>query len=542
MNARERGTTVSDALLELLARRGVDTVFGVPGNHTVTLYRHLERHGIRHVTCRHEQGAAFMADGYARASGRPGVCVLIGGPGLLNAATGIAQARADSVPMLVLTAVGAVADLGMGRGTLHELPDQHAAAAAFCRTSHTLLAAANLENLIERAFAGFASGRPGPAHLQIPLDLMEAERPGLATRGSVLSPPGADPAITAMAAERLIRARAPLILVGGGAAHAGSEITALAERLDCPVLNTVNGKGICPASHPLAAGGSPSLPSLRRAMAEADVLLAVGTELGETDYDLLMTGPLAPHPGLIRLDIDAEQLLIPFPPAIGITTDAATGVRALCAMLPDSLSRNGAERAAALRRDVRAEPHYHPEIAGFFAALEAGAPGAVIVGDSTRPTYYAAWQLERERPRSYFHSVSGFGTLGYALPAAVGAALAQEAPVIALIGDGGLQFTLPELGTAAALGLPLAVVVWQNQGYREIENSMRARNVPAEATHIRSADLEAAARAHHALYARAASPEALTTLLRTAFGHERPTLIEVSEADLLTRPSGGWYG
>jgi acetolactate synthase-1/2/3 large subunit len=315
-----------------------------------------------------------------------------------------------------------------------------------------------------------------------------------------------------MAAERLIRARAPLILVGGGAAHAGSEITALAERLDCPVLNTVNGKGICPASHPLAAGGSPSLPSLRRAMAEADVLLAVGTELGETDYDLLMTGPLAPHPGLIRLDIDAEQLLIPFPPAIGITTDAATGVRALCAMLPDSLSRNGAER------------------------------GAVIVGDSTRPTYYAAWQLERERPRSYFHSVSGFGTLGYALPAAVGAALAQEAPVIALIGDGGLQFTLPELGTAAALGLPLAVVVWQNQGYREIENSMRARNVPAEATHIRSADLEAAARAHHALYARAASPEALTTLLRTAFGHERPTLIEVSEADLLTRPSGGWYG
>ena len=273
-------------------------------------------------------------------------------------------------------------------------------------------------------------------------------------------------------------------------------------------------------------------------------MLAVGTELGETDYDLLMQGPLEPHPNLIRLDIDPERLLIPHLPAIGITSDALLGTRALLNTRIDKKPdrrQSGAGRATALRESIRRELHFHPEMQAFFVALRAAAPDALIVGDSTRPTYYAAWQLECQSPRSYFHSVSGFGTLGYALPAAFGAAIAGDRPVIALIGDGGIQFTLPELTTGAEAGLPVPVIVWHNDGYREIENSMRARNVPGDTTRILAPDFRAAARAHHVNYANPDTCAALEAAVRQAIEGNRPTLIEVREKDFLTQPSGDWY-
>jgi acetolactate synthase-1/2/3 large subunit len=549
-------TTTGEALLDLLKDNGVDLVFGVPGNHTVALYRGFADAGIRHVTCRHEQGAAFMADGYARATGRPGVCVLISGPGLLNAATAIAQARADSVPMLVISGVASVRDLGMQRGTLHELPDQHATAASFCRSSATVLDPDNLAELVARAFALFKTQRPGPAHIEIPLDLMDAPVTDSTVRApAVLGAPGPHPEVLSRAAELLASADRPLMVLGGGAQNAAEAVSALAEAADCPVLNTVNGKGVLAIGHPLAVGGSPSQPALRDAMADSDVLLAIGTEMAETDYDLLMAAPLAEHPRLIRIDIDPEQLLIPHPPALGLVCDAEAAARALAdRLLARSLGDGrmhesqreggqspGSERAAALRAAIQTETHYHQEVQAFFAAVVEAAPGAIIVGDSTRPTYYAAWQLERSRPRSYFHSASGFGTLGYALPAAFGAALAGGEPVIALIGDGGIQFTLPELSTAAELELPIPIIVWHNQGYREIENSMRAKNVPVDSTRIDAPDFAATAAAHGAGYALPESLTELTAAIRAALAANAPTLIEVQEGTFLTTPSGGWY-
>ncbi len=539
-----RPPTVGEALLKALEAYGVDRAFGVPGNHTVALYRGFEAAGITHTTCRHEQGAAFMADGYARATGRPGVCVLISGPGLLNAATAIAQALADSVPLLVITGVAPVADLGMGRGTLHELPDQRATAASFCRSSHTLLDPDNLPELIDAAFATFATTRPGPVHLEIPLDLMDAQlsatpsfaRPDLAA-------PGPDPAALKRAADQLAGAAAPLLLVGGGAQNASREVSALAERLDAPVLNTTNAKGVVSRDHPLAVGGSPSLPCLRDALEEADLVLAIGTELGETDYDLLMTGPLQRPRQLIRIDIDSSGLLSTFSPDIGLVADAASACGALLELLPAREEKQGKTRAEALRQAVHEETHYHPEVQAFFHALDQAAPEAVIVGDSTRPTYYASWQLETRAPRRYFHSVSGFGTLGYALPAGFGAALGlgSDRDVIILIGDGGIQFTLPELSTAAAEGLAVAVVVWQNEGYREIENSMTAKGVPAESTLIQAPDFAAAAAAHGAAYYRPGNTTELEAAVRDARTASGPTLIEVREDEFLRTPSGGWY-
>jgi acetolactate synthase-1/2/3 large subunit len=458
--------------------------------------------------------------------------------------------------MLVISGVASVHDLGMRRGTLHELPDQHATAASFCRSSATVLDPSNLPELVARAFALFRTQRPGPAHIEIPLDLMGAPIAATPVRpAAVLGAPGPHPEVLSRAAELLSSADQPLMVLGGGAQHAAEAVTALAEAADCPVLNTVNGKGVLPMEHPLAVGGSPSQPALRDAMAEADVLLAIGTEMAETDYDLLMAAPLAEHPGLIRIDIDPEQLLIPQAPALGLVCDAEAGARALAdRLLARSLGDGrmhesqreggqspGSERAAALKAAVRGETHYHQEVQTFFEAVVAAAPDAIIVGDSTRPTYYAAWQLERSRPRSYFHSASGFGTLGYALPAAFGAALAGGEPVIALIGDGGIQFTLPELSTAAELELPIPVIVWHNQGYREIENSMRAQNVPVDSTRIDAPDFAAAAAAHGAGYEMPESPAELTAAIRAALAAKSPTLIEVQENTFLTTPSGGWY-
>ncbi|MDH3643902.1 MAG: thiamine pyrophosphate-binding protein, partial [Gammaproteobacteria bacterium] len=311
-------TTCADALLCLLAQMGVDTVFGIPGNHTIELYRGLERWGIRHVTSRHEQGAAFMADGYARASGKPGVCFLVSGPGLLNAATAIAQARADSVPMLIITGVANKADLGMQRGTLHELPDQRASATTFSRFSHTLLDPANLSRVIQRAFTCFTCARPGPVHIEIPLDVMSQSTPE-PKAFPVPAPPGPAPGAIEDAGARLARADKPLILLGGGAIGAAEHLPALAERLDAPILNTVNGKGIVPANHPLSVGGSPALPTLQQALADSDAVLAIGTEIAETDYDLLMAGATELRESLIRLDIDAEQIGNNATPGLGIT-------------------------------------------------------------------------------------------------------------------------------------------------------------------------------------------------------------------------------
>jgi len=542
----EKTTTTGEALLAYLADAGVNQVFGIPGNHTVALYRGFNAAGIRHTTCRHEQGAAFMADGYARASGRPGVCVLISGPGLLNAATAIAQAAADSVPMLVITGVAAVGDLGMARGTLHELPDQRATAASFCRKSYTLLKPENLTELLNRAFTCFSSARPGPVHLEIPLDLMDAPLGIQPTPFLQCSAPGPDPRAIAQAAELMHSAERPIILVGGGARRAASEVTQLAETLDAPVLNTVNGKGVCAWGHPLAVGGSPSLPCLNQALKDADRVLAIGTELSETDYDLLMADGIPDTSGWIRVDIDPAQLLIPSPPELAITSDA----RLACAALSEALHQlpgsppadeSGAARADGLRDAIAQETHYHDEMQAFLDTVGAVAEDLTLVGDSTRPTYYAAWQYECRRPNGYFHSVSGFGTLGYALPAALGAAAADSGPVVALLGDGGAQFTLPELTTGAQAGLSVPVIIWNNQGYAEIENSMAARQVPADSTHILTPDFRQAAAAHRCAYELATDLDELGRALRKALTAGVPTVIEVNESDFLTKPSGGWY-
>ncbi|ODT02502.1 MAG: hypothetical protein ABS58_17440 [Mesorhizobium sp. SCN 65-20] len=522
-------TTIGEALIQLLEAYGVDTVFGIPGVHTVELYRGLARSRIRHVTPRHEQGAGFMADGYARASGRPGVAFVITGPGLTNTITAMAQARADSVPMLVISAVNALATLGKGLGYLHELPDQRGMMAKVALSSRRVAVAAELQGAIAEAFEIFATRRPGPVHIEIPLDVMA--QPAAAMQP--LSPTGPTPAAAEAAiaeAVALIRAtRRPLILAGGGARRAEPALRSLAELLDAPVVTTANGRGLL-HGHRLNVPASPSLKAVRALMAHADLVIAAGTELGPTDYDMYANGGFVLPATLVRIDVDAEQLARR-PATVSILSDAGDALERINRGIGEMpRGSDGAMRAENARSAAWEE--IGDAMRGQVKAVEAirsALPGAVIVGDSTQPVYAANLYYDHDRPGGWFNAATGYGALGYGPPAAIGAALAlPEVPVVCLSGDGGFQFTLPELGAALDAKAPVIFVVWNNRGYREIETSMLDVGVEPVGVSPVPPDFTLVAEAYGMASERIEGTDELAPALVRARALRRPCLIEIS--------------
>ncbi|WP_321926027.1 5-guanidino-2-oxopentanoate decarboxylase [Burkholderia sp. BCC1998] len=533
-----RPRTCGEALVDLLERQGVECVFGIPGVHTVELYRGLAASSIRHVTPRHEQGAGFMADGYARVTGRPGVCFIITGPGMTNIATAMAQAYADSIPMLVISSVNARRELGSGDGRLHELPSQRDVFAGLTAFSHTLLDAADLPQVLARAFAVFESARPRPVHIEIPLDVIVMPAPALPAAPLALpARPAPDASALAAAADLLAQARRPLILAGGGAIHAATELRELAERLHAPVALTINAKGLLPAGHPLLIGSTQSLPATRAAIREADVVLAVGTELGETDYDVTFDGGFAIDGRLIRIDIDAQQLMRNARAEIAIAGDARLALGALSTRVherpaPAPEPGWGAPRVAAVRAAIAAGHDDDARAqARLIETIVTALPGAIIAGDSTSPVYVGNFTHDAPAPRSWFNSSTGYGTLGYGLPAAIGAKLAAPArPVVCLIGDGGLQFTLPELASAVEARVPVIVIVWNNRGYGEIRKYMVERDITPVGVDPYTPDFQTLARGFGCAAQAAATPDALVDALRDATARPMPTVIEIDEA------------
>ncbi|MFI0847926.1 5-guanidino-2-oxopentanoate decarboxylase [Mesorhizobium sp. IMUNJ 23232] len=523
-------TTIGEALVSLLERHGVDTVFGIPGVHTVELYRGLASSKIRHVTPRHEQGAGFMADGYARASGRPGVAFVITGPGLTNTITAMAQARADSVPMLVISGVNALASLGKGFGYLHELPDQRGMMEKVALSSTRVESAAELQPAMDRAFALFRTGRPGPVHIEIPLDVMGKP----ATLLKPIEPvdlPEPDHAAVVAGARLIAQAVRPVILAGGGARNAGAALTILAERLDSPVVLTANARGLL-HGHPLVVPASPSLKSVRTLIGAADLAIAVGTEFGPTDYDMYADGGFVFPTNLVRIDIDAEQL-DRRPAFVKIEADSRMGLQAILGTLSDragpSGTSDGEGRAEECRQAARAElARLGPALPSQLEAVEAirnALPGALIVGDSTQPVYAANLYYDHDRPGGWFNAATGYGALGYGPPAAIGAALAMlDVPVVCLSGDGGFQFTLPEIAAAVEMQAGVIFVVWNNRGYREIEVSMRDVGVEPVGVSPAPPDFRKIAEAYGMPYARVTTAAELASQLRITA--ERPAMIE----------------
>ena len=521
-------TTVGEALVQLLEAHSVEVVFGIPGVHTVELYRGLAGSRIRHVTPRHEQSAGFMADGYARASGKPGVAFVITGPGLTNTITAMAQARADSVPMLVISGVNATATLGKGFGFLHELPDQRGMMEKVALFSHRVGRAEELPEVLARAFARFGSGRPGPIHIEIPTDVMGRPGDGLALQTIDAAAPTADAAAIARAARALASAQAPLILAGGGARGAERAVRALAERLDAPVVTTTNARGLL-HRHALGVPASPSLASVRALMAQSDCVLAVGTEFGPTDYDMYGDGSFVLPPNLIRIDIDPEQLGRRAA-SVSILADALPATEALLAELGTGASRsNGPSRAKAAREAAfgALDAATRAQVA-VVETIRDALPGAFIVGDSTQPIYAANLSYDHDRAGGWFNAATGYGALGYGPPAAIGAAIAQpEAAVVCLTGDGGLQFVLAELGSAVDAGANVIFVVWNNRGYREIESAMREVGVEPVGVSPVPPDFCKVAEAYGIAAKRLSAGGDLATALREARQAGKPRLIEI---------------
>ena len=529
--------TVGEALIDLLAGEGVACVFGIPGAHTIELYRGLAGSPIRHVTPRHEQGAGFMADGYARVSGRPGVCFVITGPGLTNTLTAMAQARQDSVPMLVVSGAGRRSGLGMDRGALHEVAGQSAAARAVARFSHTLIDASTLPAVIGRAFAILGSGRPGPVHVEIPVDVM-AERIALPPPGRTRLPaPAPAPEAIAEAAALLAAARRPAVFAGGGARRADAALRPLAEALDAPVVTTVNGRGLL-AGHPLRVPASPSLAPVRALLAEADLVLSVGTELGPTDCDMYVDGGFPDLASHVRIDVDRGALAAGPRAAVAIEARAEDALPALLRGLGATRRHGGAERAARARAAaLGALSPADRTLAGFVARILAALPDAIVVGDSTRPVYAGNLYADLPRPGSWFNAATGYGALGYAPGAAIGARLAApDRPVVCLVGDGGLQLSAAELGSALDAGAPVIFVVWNNEGYGEIEAMMDRAGIAPEGVRPSAPDHLVLARAFGLAAERLGRSGDLEALLARAAGAGRPTLIEVPEAVILGRP------
>jgi acetolactate synthase-1/2/3 large subunit len=525
--------TCGEWLVKLLEAYGVEMVFGIPGVHTVELYRGLPATRIRHVTPRHEQGAGFMADGYARVSGKPGVCFIVTGPGMTNILTAMGQAYADSQPMLVISAVNPMAHLGMGDGRLHELPSQRGLVAGVSAFSHTLLKPEQLPEVLARAFALFSAARPRPVHIEIPIDVIAQEVDPKVTIRALPRRPAPTPADIAAAAALLKAAKNPLLVLGGGAAYAAAPARILARGLDAPVVNTVNAKGILPPGHPLHAGENIAFPPVHRAICEADVVLAVGTEFGETEM-YPEPKPVAIGGKLIRIDIDPEQVARGPIAALPIVADSAAAFAALNAALGFSASAAradtpGAKRAAAIRQATAQcwwpAVTLHQRIAGL--VLEA-LPNAILAGDSTEPVYALNQSFEAPLPRSYFNSSTGYGTLGYGLPAGIGAKLAApDRPVVVLIGDGGLQFTIAELASAVEAEVPLIVLLWNNDGYGEIKTYMVERQIAPIGVDIFTPDFQTIARGFGCIAERPESDAALTGALRAAAGRRIPTVIEL---------------
>ncbi|EJL04890.1 putative thiamine pyrophosphate enzyme [Pseudomonas fluorescens Q2-87] len=535
--------TCGEVLVKLLEGYGVEQVFGIPGVHTVELYRGLARSSIRHVTPRHEQGAGFMADGYARVSGKPGVCFIITGPGMTNITTAMGQAYADSIPMLVISSVQSRSQLGGGRGKLHELPNQAALIGGVAAFSHTLMSAAELPGVLARAFALFQAGRPRPVHIEIPLDVLVEDADALLASSPVnISRAGAAPSAVALMAAKLAAARRPLILAGGGAIDAAAELTELAERLGAPVALTINAKGMLPSRHPLLIGSTQSLVATRALVAEADVVLAIGTELAETDYDITFAGGFEIPGALLRVDIDPDQTVRNYSPHLALVADARSAAQALL----DQLNRQplaehhkewGPARAARLRADLAESWDAATRAQSLFldTVLQA-LPDAVFVGDSTQPVYTGNLTFNPEQPRRWFNSSTGYGTLGYALPAAIGAWLGGQGqghdrpPVVCLIGDGGLQFTLPELASAVEARTPVIVLLWNNQGYEEIKKYMVNRAIEPVGVDIYTPDFLGVAKALGCAAEAIGDVAQLHAALLAACDRQGPTLIEIDQA------------
>ena len=472
-----------------------------------------------------------MADGYARASGQPGVVVVTTGPGATNTLTPLVESYAGSQPVLVVMSDIASALIGKEVGALHEVPNQIDCFKPVCRWAETLRDAQAIPGAVQGAFHLFRTGRPGPIALSIPTDLLTAHIEAQLTPAASGRRPPCDVRRIEEASRHLGSAKRPLIISGGGAvsADAGAELQALARRLRAPLVTTVMGRGIIPETDPLWLGVLPNKRATQAAIEAADVVLAVGCRFAHrSTRGLLLTLAFRPDQTLIHLDLDATVIGKMYPPALGIVGDARDGLAGLVKALGSGPGTSEWDWEWLQTLRAARGPRYTQDVERLITILrEALAPDAIVVNDQTGINYWMEWHFPVLRPRTFLYPV-GSATLGYAVPAALGAKVAHpERQVVAVVGDGGFLFSVNELATAVKYGFGVVFLVLNDQrlgAIKWLQEALYGRWGEADLT---NPDFPALAQAFGVEGQRVERLDKFPQILDKALAHRGPALLEL---------------
>ncbi|MSQ05775.1 MAG: biosynthetic-type acetolactate synthase large subunit [Dehalococcoidia bacterium] len=526
----------AEIMCESLLREGVEVMFGHPGGAILPFYDALWSYPqLRHILVRHEQAAAHAADGYARVTGKVGVCVATSGPGATNLVTGIMGAKADSIPMVAIT--GQVARADMGKEAFQEC-DICSIASACTKRTYLVMSAADLAPTIREAFHTALEGRPGPVLVDVPrdvqLELAEFDYPPIPAR---MPPPVTEEVLDKVrqAARLINQAQRPVIISGHGvlASGATAELKALAETTGIPVINTLLGLSGFPRNHPLSLGmlGMHGMYWSNIAVNEADLVIGLGMRFD--DRVTGKAGTFAPHARIIHLDIEASQIGRNVPAEVPLVGDAKTILQALLPLVKHVSRPQWTGFLAELKRDhpSLAVPHSDKLLAqhvltGLNDLLQEH-PDTVVVTGVGQHQMWAAQFLFFNRSDTFVSS-GGLGAMGFELPAAMGAQVGRPgAPVWTVAGDGGFQMTLQELATITQEKLPVKIAVFNNghlgmvRQWQELFFQNHIQSVP-----ISSPDYVTLAKAYGIPGLRVTNQEDVAAALRQAQEHDGPFLVE----------------
>ncbi|EBA04218.1 hypothetical protein RB2150_06943 [Rhodobacterales bacterium HTCC2150] len=530
--------TCGEAVMRLLGRYGLTKAFGIPGVHTLDLCRGLNlganAGGITHIQARNEQGAGFMAEGWARCTGEVGLAIVISGPGVTNTATALGQCYGDSLPFLLISAEQPSYTIGKGWGVLHDITEQKKVTEPLTALSATAYRASDVPELLAQAFTIFASERPRPVHISIPIDVQQEMVDEEWLPVTLPTRPNAGKGLIDQAAQMLKNAKAPVMIVGGGAAEASAALTGIAEKLGAVVVSSVIGKGIVDDNHPLHLAGALSQSPAQALLTAADVVLAVGTEIAEADSYIERLD----IPGdIIRIDIDPRKINDFYPAKLGIVADANMAASTLLTALK---THDGTDqRKVATKQVASARAEYMANRAPFevqhmraLAHLRTATPAdTMFCGDACQIIYTACFALPVSSPRKFTYP-AGFCALGNGLPNAIGAKMARpDQPIMAIVGDGGFMFTMPEIIVAAENKMPLPILLWENGGLKQIRDDMDLRDISRVGVEGINPDFEMLAKACHCHAVRPQNGQAFEDAIKTAFQADRPTLIILREND-----------
>jgi len=523
--------TGGEALVEMLRRHGVDTVFALPGVQNDALFAALydARNAIRVVHTRHEQAAAYMAYGYARSTGRVGVYIVVPGPGFLNTTAALSTAYATSTPVLCIAGQIPLSMIGRGVGLLHEIPDQLGVMQRLTKWAARIERPADAPHLVSEAFYQLGGGRPRPVALEVPLDVLAEKTEVALTDPFPPAPaPSPDPAAIGTAAELLVSSRRPMIIAGGGCLGAGPEILRLAERLQAPVVSTYTGKGAVDWRHPLTM----NYPTAHRLWPDVDVVLAIGTRMQAQLVNWGVDDVLK----VIRVDLDPLEINRVRRPTLGIVADARLTAVALEKALQTAPARpSRAAEISGVKATV--EAHLRRELTPqveFADAIRAAIPeDGIYVDELTQVAYVGRVILPFSRPRSFIDS--GYqGTLGFGFPTALGVKVAfPDRPVVSVSGDGGFMYAMPELATAVKHGIALVAVVFTDNAFGNVKRIQKLDyGGKVIASELHNPDFAQLATLFGAHGSRATTPAELTAEIRAAIKRPGPSLIEVPVGEM----------